>query len=71
MKILLLCAVCAIGASGCLEFEPAAMTPVKGRAFFVRHYGTISSEMWVCDASAARPVCYAAAPSTTVASASY
>jgi hypothetical protein len=69
--LLLLCAACAIGTTGCVEFEPASGAPVKGRAYFLRHTSSTNSDLWVCDASAGRPVCYAASPSQNSGVASY
>jgi len=73
MRLLLLFVACTMCASGCVEFEPASTAPINGRAYFVRHVCSVSSEMWVCDASAGHPVCYAAAPtqSASVVAVSY
>jgi hypothetical protein len=70
MRILLLCAVCALCGTGCVEFEPASGAPVKGRAYFIRHVAAASTDLWVCDASYGRPVCYAAGPAPAASLAS-
>jgi hypothetical protein len=67
----LLSAICALTATGCVEFEPASGAPVKGRAYFLRHVASASTDLWVCDASNGRPVCYAAGPAPSVAMTSY
>ncbi len=71
MRFLFLCVACALFASGCVEFEPAAGLPVKNRAYFIRRTAASSTDLWVCDASSGRPVCYAAAPASGPVVASY
>ena len=74
-SVLPVCAACALAvlglSAGCVEFEPAAGAAVKGRAYFVRHTSSSNSELWVCDASAGRPVCFAAAANPGATTASY
>jgi hypothetical protein len=71
MRFLLLSVVCALCATGCVELEPASGPPIKGRAYFIRHVASASSDLWVCDASNGRPVCYAAAPAPNANATSY